>query len=64
VRRNWGEGFVQGVVRLVSAVGPLEEGATAGGKESGSAGAGGVEKGGLSAALQAEGLKRRREEVL
>jgi len=35
-----------------------EEGATADGGESRSAGAGGVEKGGLLAGLQAEGLRR------
>jgi len=49
---------VQEVVRLVSALGLSEEGATADGEESGCAGAGGVEKGGLLAALQAEGLRR------
>jgi len=44
-------------------MGLSEEGATADGGESGCAGAGGVEKGGLLAALQAEGLRRRREAV-
>ena len=39
-------------------MGLSEEGATADGGESGCAGAGGVEKGGLLAALQAEGLRR------
>jgi hypothetical protein len=39
-------GFVQEVVRLVSAMGLSKEGATADGGESGCAGAGGVEKGG------------------
>jgi len=51
-------GFVQEVVRLVSALRLSEEGATADGGESGCAGAGGVEKGGLLAAL------RRGEEVV
>jgi hypothetical protein len=48
-------GFVQEVVLLVSAVGLSEQGTTADSEESRSAGAGGVEKGGLLAALQAEG---------
>ena len=39
-------GFVQEVVRLVSALRLSEEGNTANGGESGCAGAGGVEKGG------------------
>jgi hypothetical protein len=39
-------------------MGLLEEGATADGGESGCAGAGGVEKRGLWAAMQAEGLRR------
>ena len=46
------------VVRLVSAPGLSEESATADGGESGSAGPGGVEKGGLLAALRAEGIRR------
>ena len=46
-----GGGFVQEVVRLVSALGLSAEGAPADGGESGCAGAGGVEKGGLLAAL-------------
>jgi hypothetical protein len=44
-------------------MGLSEEGATADGGESGCAGAGGVEKGGLLAALQAEGLRRGEEVV-
>ena len=39
-------GFIQEVARLVSAMGLSEEGATADGGESGSSGAGGMEKGG------------------
>ena len=54
-------GFVQEVVLLVSGLGLSEEGATADGGENGSSGAGGVEKGGLLAALQAEGLRRGEE---
>jgi hypothetical protein len=46
-------------VLLVSAMGLSEEGATADGGESG--GAGGAEKRGLWAALQAEGLRRGEE---
>jgi len=44
-------------------MGLLEEGATADGGESGCAGAGGVEKEGLLAALQGEGLRRGEEVV-
>ena len=44
-------------------MGLSEEGTTAEGGESGFAGAGGVEKGGLLAALQAEGLRRGEEVV-
>jgi hypothetical protein len=44
-------------------MGLSEEGATADGGESGCAGAAGVEKGGLLAALQAEGLRRGEEGV-
>jgi hypothetical protein len=57
-------GFVQEVVRLVSALGLSKESAPADGGESGCAGAGGVEKGGLLAALQAEGLRRGEEGCL
>ncbi len=49
--------FLQEVVRLVLALGLLEEGATADGGEGGCAGAGGVGKRGLWAALQAEGVR-------
>jgi len=56
-------GFVQEVVRLVSALRLSEEDATADGGESGSPGAGGMEKRGLLAALQAEGLRRGEEGV-
>jgi hypothetical protein len=56
-------GFVQEVVRPVSVLRLLEEGATADGEESGCAGAGGMEKGGLLAALQAKGLRRGEEGV-
>jgi hypothetical protein len=55
--------FVQEVVRLVSVLRLSEEGTTANGGESGSPGAGGMEKGGLLAALQAEGLRRGEEGV-
>jgi len=58
-----GGGFLQEVVLPVSALGLLEEGATADGGESRCAGAGGVEKGGLLAALQAEGLRQGEELV-
>jgi hypothetical protein len=51
-------GFVQEVVRLVSALGLSEESAPTDGGESGCAGAGGVEKGGLLEASQAVGIKR------
>jgi hypothetical protein len=51
------------VVRLVSAPWLSEESATADGGESGSAGPGGVEKGGLLAALRAEGIRRGEEVV-
>jgi len=54
-------GFVQEVVRLVSVLRLSEEGTTANGGESGSSGAGGMEKRGLLAALQAEGLRRGEE---
>ena len=56
-------GFIQEVIRLVSALRLSKEGATADGGESGSSGAGGMEKGGLLAALQAEGLRRGEEGV-
>jgi hypothetical protein len=46
-----GEGFVQEVVLLGSAMGLSEEGVAADGGESGCASAGGVEKGGLLAGL-------------
>jgi hypothetical protein len=52
-----GGGFVQEVVRLVSALGLSEEGTTANGGENECAGAEGVEKG-LWAAWQAERLRR------
>ena len=55
-------GFVQEVVRLVSALGLSAEGTTANGGENECAGAEGVEKG-LWAALQAEGLRRGEEVV-
>jgi hypothetical protein len=48
---------------LVSALVLSEEGTTADGGESRSSGAGGVEKVGLLAALQAEGLRRGEEGV-
>ena len=54
-------GFIEEVIRLVSALRLSEEGTTADGGESGCAG--GVEKGGLLAALQAEGLRRGEEGV-
>jgi hypothetical protein len=53
-----GGGFVQEVVRLVSAFRLSEESTTANGGENRCAGAEGVEKG-LWAAFQAEGIKRR-----
>jgi len=56
-------GFIEEVIRLVSALRLSEEGTTANGGESGCAGAGGMEKGGLLAALQAEGLRRGEEGV-
>ena len=58
-----GGDFAEETVLLVLALGLWGESAWASGGENGSSGAGGVEKGGLLAALQAEGLRRGEEWV-
>jgi hypothetical protein len=59
-----GVDFAEETIFLVSALGLWGESAWANGEENGSSGAGGVEKRGLWAALQAEGLRRGEEVVL